>query len=322
MIYRTLGRSGLKVSALSIGSWLTFGQSVDDETTQAIMTSAYDAGINFFDGAEAYGMGAAEEAMGRVFKKTGWDRDSYILSSKVIRVGKIPTRVGLCRKRLNEACDAALKRMHTDHLDLFFCHRPDADTPLEEIVFTMNQLINRGKIFYWGTSEFSAADLMEMWAIARENNMIGPLMEQTGYNMLGRDRMENQLVPLFEKYGMGSTVYCPLSGGVLTGKYNDGIPEDSRIGSRDEEWLKKQLNEGTLFKTRNLAKLSDEIGIPMPQLALAWVLKNPNVSTAITGATKQSHIQSNVEAVDRLDELTDEVMEKIEKIITTEPEDA
>ncbi len=322
MIYRTLGRSGLKVSALSIGSWLTFGQSVDDETTEAIMTSAYDAGINFFDGAEAYGMGAAEEAMGRVFKKTGWDRDTYILSSKVIRVGDIPTRIGLSRKRLNEACDAALKRMNTDHLDLFFCHRPDADTPLEEIVFTMNQLINRGKIFYWGTSEFSPADLMEMWAIARENNMIGPLMEQTGYNMLGRDRMENQLVPLFEKYHMGSTVYCPLAGGVLTGKYNDGTPEDSRIGSRDEEWLKKQLNEGTLFKTRNLAKLSDEIGIPMPQLALAWVLKNPNVSTAITGATKQSHIQSNVDAVDRLDELTDEVMEKIEKIITTEPEDA
>jgi voltage-dependent potassium channel beta subunit len=315
MIYRTLGRSGLKVSALSLGSWMTFGQSVDLETTEQIMTAAYDAGINYFDGAEAYGRGAAEEAMGHVFKKTGWARDTYVLSGKVIRIGEKPTQVGLCRKRLNEACDAALQRMNTDHLDLFFCHRPDKDTPLEEIVVTMNQLIDRGKIFYWGTSEFSQADLMEMWAIARENRMIGPLMEQTGYNMLGRDRMENQLVPLFDKYGMGSTVYSALRGGILTGKYNDGVPEDSRIGRTDQDWLKKQLNENVLNQCRELAKVADDLGITMAEMALAWVLKNENVSTAILGATKVKHVEMNIKAIEQLDKLTDDVMERIDKII-------
>ncbi len=319
MDYRTLGKSGLKVSVVSIGSWMTFGQSVDDATTEACMTAAYDNGINFFDGAEAYGMGAAEEAMGRVFKKTGWARDSLVISSKVIRVGKIPTRVGLSRKRLNEACDAALQRMNLDYVDLFFCHRPDAETPLEEIVITMNDLIRRGKIFYWGTSEFSPSDLMEMHAIAREYKLEGPLMEQTGYNMLGRERMDRALLPLFEKYGMGSTVYSPLAGGILTGKYNDGIPDDSRIGKADADWLRNQLTEEKVAKTRELTKIADELGCSMAALALAWVIKNPNVSTAIIGATKDKHVLENVKAADMVEKLTDEVMARIEGILDNKP---
>ena len=319
MEYRTLGKSGLKVSLISLGSWMTFGQSVDDQTTEECMTAAYDSGVNYFDGAEAYGMGAAEEAMGRVFKKTGWSRDTLIISGKIIRIGEKPTQKGLSRKHLVEGCDAALKRMGLEYLDLFFCHRPDPDTPLEEIVFTMNELINRGKIFYWGTSEFTAADLMEMHAIARANGLTGPLMEQTGYNMLGRHRMDRDLLPLFEKYGMGSTVYSPLGGGILTGKYNDGIPADSRIGKTDMDWLKKSLTDEKVAKSRELAKVADELGMTQATLALAWVLKNPNVSTAIIGATKVRQVAENVKAVDEMAKLDDQVMDRIEKILDNKP---
>ena len=320
MLYRRLGNSGLEVSAISLGSWMTFGQSVDDETTEACMRAAYEAGVNYFDGAEAYGAGAAEEAMGRVFRKVDWPRDTLIISGKVSsNASRGATRHGQNRKHLVEACDQALERMGLEYLDLFFCHRPDPKTPLEETVFTMNELIRRGKIFYWGTSEFDPADLMEMHAIAREHNMIGPLMEQTGYNMLGRERVDRDLVPLFEKYGMGSTVYSPLAGGILTGKYNEGIPDESRIGKADADWLKKQLTDEKLQKTRKLTELAEELGITMANLALAWLLQNPNVSTALTGATKVRQVEENVKAVDAVDLLTDDVMERIEQILDNKP---
>ncbi len=320
MHYRRLGDSGLKVSAISLGSWLTFGQSVDDETTEACMAAAYDAGVNFFDGAEAYGPYAAEEAMGRVLRKKGWPRDSLILSGKVsIRCGRQPTQRGLSRKHLVECCDATCRRLGVEYLDLFFCHRPDPDTPLEEIVHTMNELIRRGRIFYWGTSEFEPADLMRMHAIAEKANLVGPLMEQTGHNMLGRERVERDLLPLLTGHGMGTTIYCPLAGGILTGKYNEGIPDDSRIGQSDQDWLKKSLTEEKLAKARALADLAGEMGLAMPTLALAWCLRNPHVSTAITGATKPEHVTENVKAPDAVEQLTDDVMARIEDILANKP---
>jgi voltage-dependent potassium channel beta subunit len=319
MEYRTLGRSGLKVSQISIGSWITFGQQVDQEATEACMKSAYEQGINFFDGAEAYGRGAAEEAMGKAFKKFGWARDTYIVSTKVIRVGDLPTQGGLSRKHLVEACDAALKRMNLDYVDLIFCHRPDGVTPMEEIVHTMNELIRRGKAFYWGTSEFSPSDLQELYAIAERDHLNGPTMEQTNHSMLHRHRVEGQLKPLFEKFGLGTTIYSPLAQGVLTGKYNDGIPEDARIGEDSPEWQKRLLSDETLDKVRKLTDLAGDLGVSMAQLALAWCLKNPNVSTAIIGATRPQQVEDNCAAADATEKLTDEVMEQIERILDNKP---
>ena len=315
MIYRNLGRSGLKVSGISLGSWRTFGVSVDQEATRACMIAAYEAGINFFDGAEAYGDGAAERAMGAVLRETRWPRDTYILSSKVIRVGPRPTQGGLSRKHLVEACDAALKRFGVDYLDLFFCHRPDPSTPLEEIVHTMNELIQRGKIFYWGTSEFSVTDIQAMYAIAERDGLVGPTMEQTRHSMLDRRRVDGELRPLFQRYGLGTTIYSPLEVGLLTGKYNEGIPPDSAM-AKGPEWLRKRLTTENLAKVRQLAAVADALGIRLSQLALAWCLKNPNVSTAITGATRPEQVRENAAAADHVDRLTPEIMERIEKILS------
>ncbi len=309
MIYKTLGRSGLKVSGISLGSWRTFGQSVDDKNTDACMSAAYDAGVNYFDGAEAYGAGAAEEAMGRVFKKKDWPRDTLVISSKVISVGEHPNQKGLSRKHLVEACDAALRRMHLDYVDLFFCHRPDPDTPAEEIVHTMNELIQRGKIFYWGTSMFSAEEITELFAVAERDHLVGPTMEQCVHNMLNRAKVEDELVPIFAQHGLGTTIYSPLAVGILTGKYNDGIPEDSAAGQGG--WLKDQLTDDVLDGARKVTAIADELGIKTSQLALAWCLKNPNVSTAIVGATKASQVEENVAASDHVESLTDAIMNRI-----------
>ncbi len=321
MIYKQLGKSGLKVSVISLGSWMTFGQSVDDEITEACMKAAYDNGVNFFDGAEAYGGGAAENAMGRVLKNMGWSRDSYILSGKVspnAGSGPAPTQKGLNRKHLVDCCNQTLQRFGVDYLDLFFCHRPDANTPLTETVFTMNDLIRQGKILYWGTSEFSPEDLMEMHAIARENGLVGPLMEQTGYNMLGRNRIDKVLVPLFEKYGMGSTIYSPLAGGILTGKYNNGLPEDSRYNT-DTEWIKRGLTEEKIEKTRKLTAIADDLGISMAALALAWCIQNKYISTAIIGARKVDHVTQNVQACEAVEKLNEEILTNMEKILDNRP---
>ena len=314
MLYRKLGRAGLKVSALSLGSWRTFGLTVDDATTQACMVTAYEAGINFFDGAEAYGEGAAERAMGKAFKACAWPRDTYCVSSKVISVGSKPTQRGLSRKHLVEACDAALLRMHQDYLDLFFCHRPDPDTTLEEIVHTMNELIQRGKIFYWGTSEFSPTDLEALYAIAARDGLSGPTMEQTCHSLLNRTRVEGDLLPVFQKHGLGTTIYSPLAIGILTGKYNNGIPAQSAI-AQGGDWMKKMLTPATLDKTRKLAALAAELGMSLAQLALAWCLKNPNVSTAIIGATRPEQVTENVAAVAQVEKLTADVMQRIEVIL-------
>ncbi|MEX0887018.1 MAG: aldo/keto reductase [Phycisphaeraceae bacterium] len=319
MQYRTLGRTGLHVSDISLGSWLTFGQSVDDAATEACMVAAYDLGVNFFDGAEAYGAGKAELAMGRVFKKTGWARDTFIVSSKVIQVGPKPTQRGLSRKHLVEACDAALGRMGLDHLDLFFCHRPDPTTPLDEIVHTMNELIQRGKIFYWGTSEFSAGDLHELYAIAQRDHLVGPSMEQTVHSMLNRKRVDGELRSLFDRHGLGTTIYSPLAQGVLTGKYNDGVPEDSRLAKRGEEAAQRQLAAERLEVVRKLTAIAGELDMSMAQLALAWCLKNPNVSTAIVGATRPSQVEDNAAAADATERLTNDVMERIETLLDNRP---
>ena len=279
------------------------------------MRAAYDVGINFFDGAEAYGSGGAEVAMGKVFAKVKWPRDTIIVSSKVIRVGDRPTQRGLSRKHLVEACDAALLRMGLDYLDLFFCHRPDPETPLEEIVHTMNELIQRGKIFYWGTSEFTASDIQEMYAIAERDGLCGPTMEQTNHSMLHRGRVEGELLPLFEKHQLGTTIYSPLAVGMLTGKYNDGIPEDSAF-AKGGDWLKKRVTEETVAKVRKLGEVAQALDIKLSQLALAWCLKNPNVSTAIIGASKPEQVTENAAAADYVDRLTDEVMQQIEAILS------
>ncbi|MDA0578255.1 MAG: aldo/keto reductase [Verrucomicrobia bacterium] len=314
MLYRKLGRAGLKVSGISVGSWRTFGQTVDDPTTLACMQTAYDAGINFFDGAEGYGNGAAELAMGKVFKSVAWPRDTYIVSSKVLGIGPAPTQRGLSRKHLVEACDAALQRMHLDYLDLYFCHRPDPDTPLEEIVHTMNELIQRGKIFYWGTSEFTPADLESLYAIAAREHLVGPTMEQTCHSMLNRTRVDGQLLPLFEKHGLGTTIYSPLAIGILTGKYNDGVPDQSAIAKGDD-WMKKMLTPAVVGKARALTAVASDLGMPLAHLALAWCLKNPNVSTAIIGATRPQQVMENAAAADQVEKLTDEVMQRIEVIL-------
>ncbi len=321
MIYRKLGASGLKVSAVSLGSWRTFGVSVDTEATRACMRAAYEAGVNFFDGAEAYGAGAAEKAMGEVLKSAGWPRDSLIISSKVIRVGKLPTQGGLSRKHLVEACDAALLRMGLDYLDLFFCHRPDPDTPLDEIVHTMNELIGRGKIFYWGTSEFSASDIQELYAIAQRDHLAGPTMEQTQHNLLHRRRVEVELKPVIARFGLGTTIYSPLAVGLLTGKYNDGVPAGSAY-EKAGDWLRKQLNPETIAKVRQLTALAAEMGMTTGQLAIAWCLKNPSVSTAIIGASRPEQVTENVAAVEYIEKLTPDVMSRIEAIFAAAPTSA
>ncbi len=327
MEYRRLGGSGLKVSALSYGAWVSFSTQLGVEKAQEIMTYCYDNGVNFFDNAEAYAHGEAETIMGEVFKRTGWRRDSYIVSSKVFG-GAIPnpgpTQRGLSRKHIFDACYQAMERLQVDYLDLYFCHRPDREVPMEETVRAMTDLINQGKVMYWGTSEFTAQELMEAHSVARQYNLIPPTMEQPQYNMFHRQRFEVEYNRLYSEIGLGTTIWSPLASGVLTGKYNDGIPDDSRMALESYGWLRKMLesDEGQerLEKVRELTKVAEGLGASMAQLALAWTLKNPNVSTAITGATKLSQIEDNLKAVDLVAQLTDDVMETIEGILDNKPE--
>jgi len=318
MIYRSLGKSGLQVSALSLGSWRTFGQEIDDQASEACMRAAYEGGVNFFDGAEGYGQGAAERTMGKVFRATGWDRTTLIISSKVFHGGGKPTQVGLSRKHVVEACDAALQRMGLDYLDLYFCHRPDPKTSAEEVVHTMNELIQRGKIFYWGTSEFSAPEVAALFEVAERDHLVGPVAEQTGYSMLRRDRLEDELLSLIKDKGLGTTIYSPLAFGILSGKYHHGIPEDSAVAkgvAKGGDWMKEALTEDALKKSRGIGDIAAEMGVTQSQLALAWCLKNPHVSTAITGASRPSQVTENLGALDVLKQLSDERMERIAGIL-------
>lgn len=322
MIYQRLGKAGLKVSRLSLGSWLTFGKQVGNDISERLMDYAYEHGINFFDNAEIYSRGESERVMGEILSRKGWPRDTYTVSSKVFwgSGGKLPTQVGLHRKHVVEACEAALKRLQVDYLDLYFCHRPDKDTPIEETVWTMHNLIQQGKIMYWGTSEWSAQEIMEAHMVAEKYHLLGPTMEQPEYNMFRRDKLEVEYDQIFKTIGMGTTVWSPLASGVLTGKYNDGIKEDTRLTMEGLEWLKnKNLLEERIEKVRELTRLAGDVGISMAQLALGWCLKNPNVSTVILGASKVSQLEENFKTLDHLEKLNDEVMDRIELILDNTP---
>ena len=322
MEYRNLGKSGLQVSLFSFGSWLTFGKQIKDNTAEKLMRTAYDGGINFFDNAEIYARGQSEIVMGEILQKMKWSRDSYIVSSKAFfgTGGQLPTQRGLNRKHLVEACEAALKRLQMDYLDLFFCHRPDKTTPIEETVWTMHNLIQQGKILYWGTSEWSAQEIMEAHMVAKQNNLIGPIMEQPQYNMFWRDKIEVEYSQIYETVGLGTTIWSPLCSGLLTGKYNDGMPKDTRLEIEGLDWLKdRTLVEENIQKTRELTNVAKELDMSMAQLALIWCTQNPNVSTIILGASKTMQLEENLKALDMLHKVNSEVMEQIEGILQNKP---
>ncbi len=322
MEYRRMGKSGLKLSALSLGSWLTFGKQISDNTAKELMAIAYDHGVNFFDNAEIYAKGESERVMGRILKELSWPRDSYCVSSKAFfgKGGELPTQKGLHRKHLREACDEALQRLQADYLDLYFCHRPDKETPVEETVWTMNQLIQSGKVLYWGTSQWSAQEIMEAHLVARQHHLIGPVVEQPQYNMFYRDRMEKEYLRLFETVGLGTTIWSPLASGVLSGKYNEGMPAGTRLGMEGLDWLKEAaLTEERIEKTRKLSSIASRLEISMSRLAIAWCLKNPNVSTVILGASKTAHLLENLKALNDQEKLNGDVMAEIDSILDNRP---
>lgn len=322
MEYRNLGRSGLKVSELSLGSWITFGDQISDDVAERLMDVAYDAGVNFFDNAEVYANGKSEIVMGNILAKKKWARDTYIVSSKAFfgDGGTLPTQKGLSRKHLVEACNAALKRLQVDYLDLFFCHRPDKETPIEETVWTMNNLIQQGKILYWGMSEWSAQEIMEAHMVARENHLIGPTMEQPQYNMMWREKVENEYSQIYKAVGLGTTIWSPLASGLLTGKYNLDTESNSRLNMEKLSWLKERsISEQKLLKVSKLIDLAQELGTSMPKLAIAWTLKNPRVSTVILGASKVRQLEETLESPAVCELLTEEVMERIEEILDNKP---
>lgn len=322
MQYRRLGKSGLQVSVLSLGSWLTFGMQIDDKTAESLMEKAYEQGVNFFDNAETYANGQSEVVMGKLLKKLNWDRSSYVVSSKVFFGDgrKKPNQTGLSRKHVFEACHDALRRLQVDYLDLFFCHRPDKNTPIEETVWAMNHLIQQGKILYWGTSEWSAQEIMEAHMVARENRLIGPVMEQPQYNMFHRDKVEVEYAQLYKTVGLGTTIWSPLASGVLTPKYLNKFPEDTRMSLEGLGWLKdRALTPERLEKTRQLNQLAHDLGSTLPRLAVAWCASNPNVSTVILGASKLSQLEETLQANEDLPKLTPEVREMIEVILQNKP---
>ena len=297
MEYNNLGKSGLKVSRLSLGSWLTFGKLIEDKVSEKLMHYAYDQGINFFDNAEIYARGKSELVMGKILKKSAWSRDSYIVSSKVFfgTGGQWPTQKGLNRKHVFEACHQALKRLQVDYLDLYFCHRPDKSTPIEETVWAMHQLIMQGKILYWGTSEWSAQEIMEAHMFAKQNHLIGPVMEQPEYNMFARRKVEVEFAQLYKTVGLGTTIWSPLASGILTDKYLNKFPKGTRLGVEGLEWLKeKNLTEDKLAKISLLNELSNDLGMSLPVMSIGWCLKNENVSTVILGASKMSQLKENM----------------------------
>lgn len=324
MEYRRMGKTGLQLSALSFGSWVTFARQTDDHTNERLMMQAYDAGVNFFDNAEVYSAGLSEEMMGRVLKKVNWDRSSYVLSSKAYfgwkGEDKKPNQHGLSRKHLMEACEEALGRLQVEYLDLYYCHRPDRNVPIEEVVRTMNTLIQQGKIFYWGTSECSAAEIMEAHMVAKDLGLEGPSVEQPEYNLFNRMKMEVDYEPIFKNVGMGTTIWSPLASGILTGKYNDGIPEGSRMSLEGYEWLKERaVVEDKLSRVKALGEFANELGVSLPTLSIAWCLSNPNVTTAILGATRESQLTENLKALEVLPLITPEVKERIDLIMGTKP---
>jgi voltage-dependent potassium channel beta subunit len=312
-----MGKAGLKLSELSLGAWVTYGEQVDETTARDCMTAAFDAGINFFDNAEAYGRGNAEVVMGSVIRKAGWRREKLVVSTKIFWGGSAPNDSGLSHKHVIEGVNKALRRLQMEYVDLVFCHRPDPDTPIEETVRAMDIVIRQGKAFYWGTSEWSAEDVLRADEIARRYNLTPPSMEQPQYHMFHRERVESEYVPLYRQLGYGSTVWSPLASGLLTGKYNDGIPPDTRASLKGYEWIQQQvITPDRVEKVKRLAPIAGDLGCSMAQMALAWCLKNPNVSTVITGASRPHQVTENVKAIDVVPKLTDDVMQRIEQVIS------
>ncbi len=324
MEYRRLGKSGLQVSLLSFGSWVSFSKQINDKVADELMGIAYDKGINFFDNAEAYALGESEKMMGRVIKKKKWDRTSFIVSSKAYfgwhGKDNKPNQTGNSRKHLTEACNEALQRLQVEYLDLFFCHRPDKNTPIAETVWAMNHLIQQGKIFYWGTSEWSGVEIMEAHRVAEKYSLIGPTMEQPQYNLFERNKVENEFLEIYKNVGLGTTIWSPLASGLLSGKYNDGIPKGSRLALEGFEWLKESsIIDDKIKKVKKLSEFAAKLGVTTASLSIAWCIKNPNVSTAILGATKKQQLLDNLKSLEVLEQLTPEVMEKIETIMKTKP---
>ena len=324
MEYRKMGKTGLELSTLSFGSWITFHKQINDGIADELMGIAYDAGVNFFDNAEVYAAGESEKMMGRVLSKKNWDRTSIVLSSKAYfgwrgKANK-PNQTGLSRKHLTEACHEALIRLQTDYLDLYYCHRPDKTTPIEEVVQTMNTLIQQGKILYWGTSEWSGVEIMEAHRVAAAQHLIGPSVEQPQYNLFERAKMENEYLEIFKNVGMGTTIWSPLASGLLTGKYNDGIPEGSRFQLEGFEWLRDRLlMQDSIKKVQQLGAMAKALKVSTASLSIAWCIKNPNVSSAILGATNKAQLVDNLTAIDTAALLTPEMMEQIENIFETKP---
>jgi voltage-dependent potassium channel beta subunit len=326
MEYRRLGKSGLQLSELSLGSWLTFGKQIENNTAEDLMKIAYDNGVNFFDNAEIYARGESEKVMGKVLKKMKWDRDSYTVSSKVFfgfrgTEATKPNQNGLSRKHIFEACHQALERLKVNYLDLYFCHRPDKNTPIEETVWAMHNLVTQGKILYWGTSEWSAQEIMEAHMVAKQHHLIGPTMEQPQYNMLTRQKVEVEFSQIYKTVGLGTTIWSPLASGVLTGKYNGNKdPKGTRLNMEGMDWLKKSvLEKENIKKAEKLTALAKDLGMTLPVLAIAWCLKNNNVSTVILGASKTAQLKENFKASEAKNKLTPEVMLQIDKILNNTP---
>ena len=321
MHYRRLGRSGIKVSEISYGAWVTFGNQLSQQEATDLVHAAYDRGINFFDNADVYARGQAEIIMGKAIQ--GLPREGLVLSSKVFwPTMPGPNGRGLSRKHMTESLHASLRRLQTDYLDIYYCHRFDPDTPVEEVVYTMNVFIQQGKILYWGTSEWTAAQIVEAVGLARQHHLIPPVVEQPQYNMLHRRRVEMELAPVARRFGIGLTTWSPLYSGILTGKYNEGvIPEGSRASLENMGWIRDRITPEVIAKVRQLSELAAELGMTTAQLAIAWLLRRKEVSSVITGATRMDQLEENLGAAGALDKLGDEVLERIEAILQNAPEE-
>ncbi len=323
MNYRRLGKTGLKVSEFSYGSWVTFSFQFGVDTAIELMKFAYDHGVNFFDNAEAYAGGESEIIMGKAIKKLGWNRDSFIISSKVFWGGEKPTQRGLNHKHIIDCCNTALKRMQVDYLDLYFCHRPDPETPIEETVRAMHTLIMQGKICYWGTSEWSATDIKQAFKVSRELGLTPPSMEQPEYNMFSRDKVEDEYLNLFDNEKLGTTIWSPLASGLLTGKYIDGMPEVGRTTLENYKFIKDMFESDEYIerheKVKKLFQLGIDLNIPLVNIALCWCLKNKNVSTVILGASKLDQLKQNLNSVDYMKDVDDAVMYQVESILMNKP---
>ncbi len=322
MKYRRLGPSGLQVSELSFGAWVTFGQQIGQDAADRLMHTAYDAGVNFFDNAEVYANGQAETVMGNTFKAAKWQRESFVVSTKFFwGIRELVNQQNtLNRKYLLEAINGSLKRLQLDYVDVVFAHRPDPETPIEETVWAMHSLVESGKALYWGTSEWSAYEIVSAIYIADKHHLHKPITEQSHYNMFTRERLEKEYVRLFQEHQYGNVIWSPLASGFLSGKYNNGIPADSRASQPGYEWLQKSVtNTERIDKVKQLAPIADELGTTMSQLAIAWCLKNPHLSSVILGASRVEQLQENLGAQDLAPKLTPEVMERIESILQNKP---